>query len=664
MKRVAIVGVLVAFIASWALATSDDECMSCHDETILEMGPEEYAEMVNPTPEGFVAGKKYNEKFGDISLAIDMKRYRASLHADLSCVDCHQDITDLPHNQKLQAVDCAVCHDYEGELYKKSVHFDAIRKGRELAANCQDCHGTHYILPPSDPRALTNPKNVADMCARCHAQKEVKKLVGVMYPDAVSSYMGSVHHEEIEKGNLKSATCNSCHSSHATRGRGDVNSSIYKANIAATCGKCHPEEMKQYVSSVHGLSVARGVWESPTCTDCHPGHRMMRTDDPASPNSHFRVSHEICASCHSNEAYGRKYGMNAKVVDNYDRSPHGKAMGLGDPNAASCASCHGAHDIRFDDDPASSVHPDNMAKTCSKCHAGMATALVKGKIHVEKSFVSTYVGERVLAIVRIIYLILIPLTIGFMVFHNFIDYIRKVVAAMKKRAAAPVKYMRFSKSERWQHLLLLSSFSLLVISGFMYTFKITIPGAPWFQELRAVAHRVAAVMFIIYCIWHFGWLLFTKRGRGFLVAMLPRPKDLADLVWTVLYNLGLISVRPKYDRFNYAEKMEYFALLWGAVVMILTGFLLWFEARFIHVFPIWVVNAANLIHLMEAVLATLAIIVWHFYHAHLSPDVSPMATQWITGYLTEEELEHEHPLELERIKSELKEGGEPENIVK
>ncbi|HDH97404.1 MAG TPA: hypothetical protein ENF73_06735 [Proteobacteria bacterium] len=663
MRRVAIAGVLVLLFVGWAYAVSNDDCMSCHDESILEMGPEEYAEMVNPTPAGFVAGKKYNKKFGDISLAIDMKRYNASLHADLACTDCHQDITDLPHNKELKAVDCSVCHDVEGELYRQSIHYESIRKGHELAATCQDCHGTHYILPPSDPRSLTNPKNVAKMCARCHAQKEVKKLVGVVYPDAVSSYIGSVHHEELEKGNLKSATCSSCHNSHDTRSRGDPKSSIYKANIAATCGKCHPEESKLYAESVHGLSVAKGVWESPTCTDCHPGHRMMRVSDPESPNSHFRVSHEICASCHSNEAYGRKYGMNAKVVENYDRSPHGKAMGLGDPRAASCVSCHGAHDIRFEDDPKSSVHPDNMSKTCSKCHKGMATALVKGKVHVEKSFVSPYIGGKVLAIVRIIYLILITLVIGFMLLHNFIDYIRKVVAVLKKRAAAPVKYLRFSKSERWQHLLLLVSFSLLVISGFMYTFKITIPNAPWFQELRAIVHRVAAVMFIIYCIWHLSWLLFTKRGRGFLVAMIPRPKDLGDLLWTIFYNLGLISVRPKYDRFNYVEKMEYFALIWGGVVMILTGFLLWFEAHFIRIFPIWVVDVANLIHLMEATLAALAIVVWHFYHAHINPDVSPMATHWITGYLTEEEMEHEHPVELERIKARVAKGEKPEELI-
>lgn len=663
MSKAAIVTVLIVFTAVSAFAISNDECMSCHDESILQLSPEDRASMVNPAPVGLIEGKKYNKKFGDISLAIDLNRYKSSVHGGFSCVDCHSDITSLPHNKKLRAVDCSVCHDDAAKLYKQSLHYKAIEKGHELAAACQDCHGTHYILPSHDPNALTYVKNVANMCAHCHAQKEVKKLVGVTYPDAVSSYIGSIHHEELEKGNLKSATCNSCHKSHDTLGRGDPNSTIYKMNIAHTCGKCHPEVAKKYLESVHGMAVNKGVWESPTCTDCHPGHRELKVTSPESPNNHFRVSREICASCHTNEAYCRKYGMNCRVVKNYERSPHGKAMGLGDPKAASCVSCHGAHDIKFDDDPTSSVYIDNLAKTCSKCHTGMETALVKGKIHVESSFVSTYVGEKVLYVVKIIYLTLIPLTLGFMFFHNLLDYIRKVYNALKKRASAPVKYLRFSKAERWQHALLMVSFTLLVISGFLYTFKITIPGIHWFQAFRAIVHRVAAVMFILYCLWHFAWVVGTKRGRTFILNMLPKPKDITDLAWAILYNLGLVSVRPKFDRFTYGEKMEYFALLWGAFVMILTGFILWFEARFIHIFPVWVVDVANLIHLMEAILAALAIVIWHFYNVHINPDVSPMATHWITGYLTEEEMEHEHPLELERIHEKLTEGEDVGDVI-
>jgi len=663
MIRAALVGMVVISLTNAVYAFTINDCMSCHDESILQMSESDKASMVNPTPEGFVEGKKYNKKFGDISLAIDLKRYNGSVHAGFSCTDCHSDITQLPHNKALKAVDCSSCHTDEGVLYKKSMHYKAIEQGHALAAACQDCHGTHYILSTSDPKALTNTRNIHDMCARCHAEKEIKKLVGVSYPDSVTSYLASVHYEEIEKGNLRSATCNSCHNSHDTLGRGDPKSTIFKANIANTCGKCHPQAAQKYLESVHGLAVAKGAWESPTCTDCHPGHKELRVTSPESSNSHFRVSREICASCHINEAYCRKYGMNCGVVQNYERSPHGKAMALGDPNAASCASCHGAHDVKFEDDPTSSVYPGNLAKTCSKCHTGMATALVKGKVHVESSFVSTYIGEKILYIVKLIYLTLIPLTLGFMIFHNVIDYIRKVSIAIKKRAEAPAKYLRLSKSERWQHALLVVSFSLLVVSGFLYTFKIRIPGVPAFQEIRAIVHRVAAVMLIIYCLWHFCWAFGTKRGRGFIISMLPVPKDITDLAWALLYNMGLISVRPKFGRFTYGEKMEYFALLWGAFVMIITGFLLWFEARFIHIFPVWVIDVANLIHLMEAILATLAIVVWHFYNVHMNPDVKPMATQWLTGYLTEEEMEHEHPLDLEKIHERLTEGEDADDAI-
>ena len=114
----------------------------------------------------------------------------------------------------------------------------------------------------------------------------------------------------------------------------------------------------------------------------------------------------------------------------------------------------------------------------------------------------------------------------------------------------------------------------------------------------------------------------------------------------VKYNLGLARERPQFGRFTYAEKMEYFALVWGTLVMVVTGLALWFEVSFLNRFPFWSFQLATIVHYYEAILATLAIVVWHFYFTMFNPDVFPISKAMITGELSREEMEREHPKEL------------------
>jgi cytochrome b subunit of formate dehydrogenase len=115
-------------------------------------------------------------------------------------------------------------------------------------------------------------------------------------------------------------------------------------------------------------------------------------------------------------------------------------------------------------------------------------------------------------------------------------------------------------------------------------------------------------------------------------------------------------------RFNFREKLEYLGLIWGTIVMTVTGFILWFKTEWLQFFPLWAWDVARAIHFYEAILATLTIIVWHFYSVIFNPDIYPMSWAWITGDLTEHEMKEEHGLELEKIKArekgELKEFGE------
>jgi len=215
-------------------------------------------------------------------------------------------------------------------------------------------------------------------------------------------------------------------------------------------------------------------------------------------------------------------------------------------------------------------------------------------------------------------------------------------------------FERLSRSQRTQHILMMISFFMLVLTGLPLRYY----DAPWANHIigflggfsaRSVLHRISAVLLMIVCTYHVGWTVFTNRGHRELMALIPKPKDLLDLIHMLGYYFGLKRDKPKFDRFNFIEKFEYLALAWGSAVMILTGLILWFEQQAMVVLPKWSLDIALVVHSYEAVLAFLAIIIWHFYHVHLNPEVFPMSKIWLTGEISEHEMKEHHPLEYERI---------------
>ena len=225
-------------------------------------------------------------------------------------------------------------------------------------------------------------------------------------------------------------------------------------------------------------------------------------------------------------------------------------------------------------------------------------------------------------------------------------------------------------NERFQHLNLFINFTILVITGFALKYPEAfwvspITDVPLGMTFRGFLHRLSGVAIVTLGGYHILYILFTRRGIGILKDMIPVLKDAKD-AWETLKN-NLFINRPakeiKMGRFNFREKAEYFGLIWGTIVMTVTGFILWFKTEWLMYFPMWTYDVARAIHFYEAILATLTIIVWHFYSVIFNPDVYPMSWAWITGHLTEHEMELEHGLELERIKAEEKgkvvEFGEP-----
>jgi formate dehydrogenase gamma subunit len=218
------------------------------------------------------------------------------------------------------------------------------------------------------------------------------------------------------------------------------------------------------------------------------------------------------------------------------------------------------------------------------------------------------------------------------------------------------KYLRMTKNERIQHFFLLTSFITLVITGFALKY----PEAWWVRwavaiigqsafELRGVIHRIAAVIMVATALYHLGYIIFTPKGRKLIKDFWFYKQDITDLFASLKYLVSDTAPKPKFGRFSYIEKAEYWAVIWGTVVMGATGTFLWFENFFMPIIGMGGMNISTAIHWYEAILASLAILVWHFYFIFLNPDVSPMNKAWITGNLTREQMEHEHPRELEEL---------------
>lgn len=211
-------------------------------------------------------------------------------------------------------------------------------------------------------------------------------------------------------------------------------------------------------------------------------------------------------------------------------------------------------------------------------------------------------------------------------------------------------FIRLNFSERVQHMIFLLCFIVLAITGFML--KLPEDIVDKFGEAKTVVfyyrgmlHRIAGITLILVSLYHVLYVLFRPAGRRWLVDMLPRFKDLNDVYGTMLYYLGVRKNPPDYDRFYYKQKLEYGALIAGATLMSVTGLLLWTE----QMWPKFILDIAVVVHGMEAILACLAIMIWHLYEVHLRPRKFPIDNMWITGLIDEEEMREEFPLHYNKI---------------
>ena len=680
-------------------AQTDEECLTCHGEQGLSMtkGGKEVSLSVDRN--GF--RKSVHADLGCVSChegfnpselpharrikPVDCTgchsdsqyvNFAMSIHANpktpgkqrLQCADCHRPHAverltgaDAHAHQKFVMGTCARCHSAIISTFMASDHGVALTEGVTGAPTCVDCHDEHEAVAVADTSSPTSRIHEASMCLACHLDNADVKAAVAPSAGFIAGYEKSVHAQAMKHGNDLAATCSDCHGSHEMRKGSNPDSRVYRLNIAATCGQCHGDIKEDYLQSAHGVALGKGVRESATCTDCHGEHTILAHDDPRAPIAPVNVSGQVCKPCHESVRLTAKYGLAGDRFRTFQDSYHGLAGSAGSVEAANCASCHGVHSILSSSDPRSSINKENLPKTCGECHPGATANFAKGTVHV----IAAESDDSLLRWVASTYIVLITVTIGGMAFHNIIDFVRKSRTQLEYRRGIRKRphhgnrlYLRMSFGERIQHGLLLTSFITLVLTGFALRF----PDAwwvapfrqisPWMFDLRGIIHRVAAVVLVGVSFYHAYYLLAVPRGKQLLRDMLPVGKDISDFIGVVAYNVGLRDEKPLLDRFSYIEKAEYWALIWGTAVMSITGVILWFDNTFLGLLTKLGWDVARTIHYYEAWLATLAIIVWHFYFVIFNPSSYPLNLAFWKGTLTEEEMEDEHPLELKRIRGE------------
>jgi formate dehydrogenase gamma subunit len=530
---------------------------------------------------------------------------------DSFCLDCHADRT----LSKKGATGKEISLFADKAALGVSVH-------RTNA--CVSCHTDVTAKHPDDEKAVL-PVN----CSLCHEKQG-------------DTYRASVHGLALKAGQAGAATCQDCHGTHGVLRATSPDSPLHFSHQAATCGACHDQEARDVQASVHGRASAAGKADAPTCVDCHSEHRI----EDLRQASNLKISAAICSRCHASEKMNTRFNLPADRVKTFFESYHGLAAQYGSTLAANCGSCHGYHKILASSDPDSTIHPAHLVATCGRCHPGASEKFALGRIHVDIAAARSGpdLGSQAGWWVRRIYLVLIFGTIGGMLIHNLLVFYRKVSAHLRA-SGRPV--VRMSRGQRWQHAVLALSFIVLAVTGFALKFPDS-----WLahalgssEPFRRWSHRAAGVILLLVGAWHLIYVLVSREGRRLMRDLFPIRKDLADVFGAARYLVGLKRERPKIGRFGYAEKMEYWAVIWGTIIMGVSGLMIWFKMDVTRYLPRWAVEVAVTIHYYEAVLACLAIVVWHFYHVIVDPDVYPLNLACWDGRVSAAWQHEEHPLE-------------------
>ncbi len=588
-----------------------------------------------------------------ISLFVHEDQLVRSRHSRTACVQCHTGATPTharPCDTVAEKVDCSICHAEIVSQYEESIHGQLYAKGSPDAPYCTDCHGTHGILSKSQPKSPTFSRNVPALCAQCHRAGQKAAVRRHEQTDSpVEHYLDSIHAKGLlESGLTVTANCADCHTAHRELPAADPRSSVNRANIASTCGRCHHGIMELFEQSIHSTKVSnRPPEELPTCEQCHSAHDIERTDRT---DFRFHIMDQ-CGRCHK------------RITESYFETFHGKTSRLGFERAAKCYDCHGSHDILPVSDPRSHLSRENIVKTCGRCHpqshrrfAGYLTHATHHDPEKYPYLFFAFWGMTALllgtfAVSWVHTLLWLPRSLEF----------RKAVQAESGDGHGRVYVRRFSRHERNLHLMVIFSFLGLALTGMILKFSYT----GWAQFLSGLLggfestgwiHRFCAMVTFTYFGLHLVDLVRKKRAGGeswreFIFneeSMVFNRRDWREFVASLKWFVGK-GPRPEYGRWTYWEKFDYFAVFWGVAVIGTTGLILWFPELFTRVLPGWMINVATIVHSDEALLATGFIFTVHFFNTHFRPEKFPMDTVVFLTGVPLEEFKKDRPREYRQL---------------
>ncbi len=629
-----------------------DTCLGCHedlrDSHVEAKGDRPQCaacHVIHEDPVNVLAPETFSARCTVCHAELDHR-----LHADVQvdapeCVECHSSHTDKPflaEDPAVSSVACATCHE---ETH--SYHVDNADD-----FSCVECHS---VKDPLRPQASALQVGA---CRDCHVN-----LVPA--------------HEAVEED---APTCIEC---HAFGNDASIISS--GPQMSQRCGTCHEDAMEGFTAGAHasGLDPEPNS-DLPTCVDCHRSHA-----DPGTERANVRLAATVrCIECHSQALMAEKYDLSADVVSSYEDDYHGATVRFmwnhpaqeGQPAVMVCSDCHGAHDVGWKE-------TDLVADVCRECHDGSDDRLASAWI----GHGSVGPGNKPMVwLVRLFYFFLIPFMLGGLFLHiafDLVDKRREGARVMKTEGVqrligrlrgrvAPKKEVvtRFSLADRFEHMVSMLSFILLVVTGLPQT-RPDLSAANWVIAvfggigMTRIVHRVAGFLFVALMALHVARVVMRAiRGRRMPV-MVPIRKDFEDALQTLRHYL-LGQEKPRVGKFDAAEKFEYWGLFLGAIVMSVTGIVLVFPELVTLLVPGQVVAAIRTMHGLEATFAVMVVVLWHSWGVILRPDVFPLDTSMFTGKMSVERLAHEHPLEYERLfpdrvapASHEPDGGDPVDLV-
>ena len=376
---------LAALSIFWALAPAaiaqNSACLSCH-------------------------GDKEAKDEADHSIYVSQSHFQASVHASLSCTDCHTPISGYPHPVHPSPVNCGICHADQASGVAESVH------ARASAQPCLACHGApHEILAVADSKSPVYTLNLPHTCGICHGNPELAKRYGL--PNVYSLYIDSIHGFALTRdGLLVAATCSSCHGAHKILSHKDPDSGTYRNKVPSACGSCHAGIKAKYSAGAHGEALLAGNPKVPVCTDCHTAHSILSVRTAA---WQLKTT-ATCGNCHSSR------------LATYRDTFHGQVTALGFVITARCWNCHRAHEILPASDPQSSIAPANLQTTCGECHRAATRNFVTYDPHANPRDRKHYPGLFFTA--HLMNLLMLAV-FGFFGLHTILWFVRSMVERHK-----------------------------------------------------------------------------------------------------------------------------------------------------------------------------------------------------------------------------------------